>query len=44
MVEYPSTPSTTQNTAGSLKRIYPPPKKKRKSKGREQMLALRGGK
>jgi len=43
MVDYPSTPSTTQNTATSLKRTYPPPKKKR-SKGREQRLAIAGGK
>lgn len=42
MPEYPSTPSTTENTASSLKRTYPPVKKK--SKGREQQLALKGGK
>jgi hypothetical protein len=42
MADYPSTPSTTQNTASSLKRTYPPVKKK--GKGREQRLALAGGK
>ncbi len=39
MADYPSTPSTTQNTATSLKRTYPQVKR---TKGREQRLALGG--